>query len=118
MINILGMPSRRRRIHRSRRSRKPLLIVGFVIVVVVVAIAIAYFMSPSEYSLMIYTVGQGSVLPANGTYAPGDNIDLQAVNAQDWTFYGWSGDVEASGNTSITMEIPTDIGASTAHRMR
>ena len=97
------MPPHRRRIHRSRRSKKPYLIVGFVIAIVAVAIIIAYTMSPSEYTLTVYTVGQGNVVPTNGTYSPGDNVNFAAVNAEDWTFYSWSGDVSGSDNTSITM---------------
>jgi len=97
------MPSHKRRIHRSRRSRKPLLIVGFVVAIAAVAIIIAYIMSPSEYTLTVYTVGQGNVVPTNGTYSPGDNVDIAAVNAQDWTFYSWSDDVSGSDNTSIAM---------------
>ena len=97
------MPSHRRRIHRSRRSKKPFLIVGFIVAIVAVTIIIAYIMSPSEYTLTIYTVGQGNVVPTNGTYAPGDTVNLEAVSAQDWTFHSWNGDAAGSDNTSITM---------------
>jgi cyclophilin family peptidyl-prolyl cis-trans isomerase len=101
------MPSHRRRIRRSRRSRKPLLIAVFIVAIVAIAIAVAlmYNSAPSStYSLTVYTVGQGSVLTSNSTYSPGATVALQAVNAPNWTFYGWSGDTSVSDNTSITMD--------------
>lgn len=97
------MPSHRRRIHRSRRNRKPFLIVGFIGAIIAVAIVIVYITSPSEYTLTVYTVGQGNVVPSNGTYSPGDTVNLEAVSAQDWTFYSWSGDATGADDTNITM---------------
>jgi peptidylprolyl isomerase len=98
------MPSHRRRVRRSKRSRKPILIAVFLVAVVAIAIAVAYSMSPSEYTLTVYTVGQGSVVPSNGTYSSGANVDLQAVSASNWTFYDWNGDASGVDNTSITMD--------------
>jgi len=98
------MPSHKRRIHRSRRSKKPLLIVSFVVAVAVIAIVAFYIMSTAEYTLTVHTVGQGNVVPSNGTYSTGTNVDLGAVTATGWTFYGWSGDVSSSDNTTITMD--------------
>jgi cyclophilin family peptidyl-prolyl cis-trans isomerase len=97
------MPSHRHRIHRSRRSRKPLLIVGFLVAIAIVAIIVVYSMSPSEYKLTIYTVGQGNVVPSNSTYPTSTIVNLTAVSASNWTFYGWRGDASGTGNTSITM---------------
>jgi peptidylprolyl isomerase len=97
------MPSHRRRIHRSRRNRKPILIAGLLIAIVAVAIVVAYSISTTKYTLTVYTIGQGSVVPSNGTYPTGTSVDLKAVSASNWTFYGWSGAVSDFGNTSITM---------------
>jgi peptidylprolyl isomerase len=97
------MPSHRRRIHRSRRSKKPLLIASFVVAIIAVAIIVMYSMSTAEYTLTVYTVGQGVVVPGNGTYSTGTNVNLGAVSATDWTFYGWDGVYSSASNTSITM---------------
>ncbi|MCW4045678.1 MAG: peptidylprolyl isomerase [Candidatus Bathyarchaeota archaeon] len=98
------MPAHRRRIHRSRRSKKPLIIGGFIAAIAAIAIIAFYVTSTSEHSLTIYTVGQGSVLPTNGTYAPGTSVNLEAVSASGWTFYGWSGDASGANDTIITMD--------------
>ncbi|MEM2098889.1 MAG: peptidylprolyl isomerase [Candidatus Bathyarchaeia archaeon] len=100
------MPSRRRRIHRAKRSNKPLFIAGLTVAVVALAITIIYVtnISNAECTLTIYTRGQGSITPGNGTYSRGATVNLKAVNAANWTFYGWSGDVSGWENTSITMD--------------
>lgn len=100
------MPSHRRRIHRSRRSRKPLWLAVFLIAVIAIAIAVVvtYSNAPSTYKLTVYTVGQGSVAPNNSTYSPGANVTFEAVSATGWTFYGWSGDVSGTENTSVAMD--------------
>jgi peptidylprolyl isomerase len=97
------MPSHRRRIHRSRRNRKPILIAVFLIAIAVVAAIVVYSTSTGQYTLTVYTIGQGSVVPINGTYPTSTSVNLTAVSVSNWTFYCWSGDVSASGNTSITM---------------
>jgi len=97
------MSSRRRRIHRSRRSNKPILIAGSVVVVAAIAIVVVYIMSTAEYTLTVHIVGQGSVVPGNSTYSPGTSVELEAVSASDWTFYGWGGDVSGSDNTSVVL---------------
>jgi cyclophilin family peptidyl-prolyl cis-trans isomerase len=97
------MPSHRRRIHRSRRSKKPLIIAGFLVAVIAIAVVAFYVMSTATYTLTVYTVGQGSIMPNNGTYSPGTTVDLAAIDTQEWPFYGWSGDTSGSENTSITM---------------
>jgi len=55
------------------------------------------------YTLTMITAGQGTVSPGNQTYLSGTSVDLQAFNAQGWTFTGWSGDVTGTGNTTIIM---------------
>ena len=57
----------------------------------------------NQYSLTMYTVGQGTVSPGNGTYLSGTNVDIKAFNAAGWTFQGWSGDASGSANTTVTM---------------
>ena len=98
------MPTHRRRVHRSKRSRKPLWIAIFLIAVVAIAVAVVYSMTPSEYTLTVYTFGQGSVIPTNNTYSSGTTVNLQAVSASNWTFYDWQGDASGGDNTSITMD--------------
>ena len=66
-------------------------------------IRMEYTTSPVQYSLTMYTVGQGSVSPGNGTYLSGTSVDIQASNVAGWTFQGWSGDASGSSNTTITM---------------
>lgn len=56
------------------------------------------------YALTIYTEGQGTVSPGNQTYASGTIVDLEAMNEENWTFSGWSGDVTDTTNTTITMD--------------
>ena len=55
------------------------------------------------YTLKMLTVGQGTVLPGNGTYVPGAVVNIQAINAAGWTFRGWSGDASGSSNTTVVM---------------
>jgi outer membrane protein assembly factor BamB len=55
------------------------------------------------YTLTMYTVGQGSVLPGNGTYASGASVDIKAIAASGWVFAGWSGNVTGSTNMTIVM---------------
>ena len=57
----------------------------------------------SQYALTMFTVGQGTVSPGNGTYLSGTNVDIKAFNAAGWTFAGWSGDASGYANTSVTM---------------
>ncbi len=58
----------------------------------------------NSYILTMLTVGQGTVLPGNGsTYSYGDSVDLKAINAAGWTFSGWTGAVSGTTNTTITM---------------
>jgi len=102
MANTLDMPSHKR-VHRHRRSKKPLYIAAVLVAIVVIAIVAVYSMNSGERKLTIYTVGQGSVFPGNRTYAAGATVDLIAASESNWTFYGWSGDFSGSSNTTITM---------------
>jgi outer membrane protein assembly factor BamB len=56
-----------------------------------------------SYTLSMYTVGQGSVLPGNGTYASGANVDIKAITVAGWLFAGWSGSVTGLSNMTIVM---------------
>ena len=64
-----------------------------------------------DYSLTMYTVGEGSVLPGNGTYVSGVSVDLEAFNAVGWTFQGWSGGAAGSSNTTIVISGDTVVNA-------
>lgn len=59
--------------------------------------------APQNYSLTMIMVGEGIVLPGNGTYAAGATVDIKAINAEGWVFDGWSGDASGKSNTTITM---------------
>jgi predicted esterase len=48
--------------------------------------------SPLQYSLTMYTVGQGTLSPGNETYLSGTVVNINAFNAPGWVFVGWSGD--------------------------
>jgi peptidylprolyl isomerase len=110
------MPSHRRRIHRSRRNKKPFLIAGFLVAVIAIAVVAFYIMSTTTYTLTVYTMGQGSVMPSNSTYSPGTTVDLAAIGTQEWPFYSWSGDASGSENTSITMNGNMVVTASFIER--
>ena len=58
---------------------------------------------PTEYTLTILVVGNGTATPTTGTYAAGTSVPLQATSAQGWTFAGWSGDATGLTNTTIVM---------------
>jgi hypothetical protein len=57
----------------------------------------------TSYALTMYTVGQGSVVPGNGTYGAGASIGIQAITAAGWLFAGWSGSVTGLSNMTITV---------------
>jgi outer membrane protein assembly factor BamB len=57
----------------------------------------------TSYALTMYTVGQGSVLPGNASYASGANVDIKAISAAGWLFAGWSGNVTGLSNMTIAM---------------
>jgi len=65
-----------------------------------------------QYALTMYTIGQGSVVPGNQTFASGTVVDINAINAVGWTFAGWSGGASGSVNTTVTMNGPVSVTAS------
>jgi uncharacterized repeat protein (TIGR02543 family) len=67
-----------------------------------------------EYSLIVDTVGDGSVDvdPDQTTYVYGEVVTLTAVADDDWFFAGWSGDVTSSDNPLVhTIQADTNITA-------
>ena len=60
--------------------------------------------SPTNYTLTMQTVGQGTVQPGNATFIQGTIVNIVAIPAVGWSFLGWSGDVSGSGNTTVTMD--------------
>jgi flagellar hook assembly protein FlgD len=64
-----------------------------------------------QYGLTMYTIGQGSVVPGNQTFASGTVVDIKAINALGWTFAGWSGGASGSANTTVTMNGPVSVTA-------
>lgn len=67
--------------------------------------------SPIQYALTMYTVGQGTVNPGNGTYSSGVIVNIEAINAPGWTFTGWSVPPGGTANTTITMDGPKTVTA-------
>ena len=56
------------------------------------------------FTLTIITVGEGTVSPGNITCVEDTYFMLQAVNANGWSFSGWSGDITATANATIMMD--------------
>ena len=56
------------------------------------------------YTLTIYIEGNGTVSPGNKTIPSGASGSLEAINDENWTFSGWSGDVTGTTNTTLTMD--------------
>jgi cell division septation protein DedD len=67
--------------------------------------------APNSYKLTVYTVGQGSVTPGNGTYTYGTIVSLQASSADGWSFGGWSNDNTGS-TIMLTMGSDQNVTAS------
>jgi len=67
----------------------------------------------NQYTLTMYTVGQGSVTPGNGTgYHYGDVVQLTAAPVAGWSFQGWSSPPGGSANpASITISGNTVVTA-------
>jgi len=61
------------------------------------------------YSLMVSTVGSGSVakVPDQASYHLGNSVELTATPAAGWSFSGWSGDLTGSTNPA-TLAIDAD----------
>jgi hypothetical protein len=66
------------------------------------------------YTLTMYTVGNGTVTPGNQTYLSGTEVTLEAINDENFTFSGWSGDITGTTNTTITMNGNKTITATFA----
>ncbi|PVX23514.1 MAG: hypothetical protein CW691_10420, partial [Candidatus Bathyarchaeum sp.] len=66
---------------------------------------------PTEYTLTIYVVGNGTATPTNATYPAGTIVPLNATSAQGWTFAGWSGDATGLTNTTIVMNSDKTVTA-------
>ena len=61
---------------------------------------------PSQYSLTVNTIGNGTVLksPDKSLYEPGENVQLTASPLSGYIFTGWTGAiVEATNPVTITM---------------
>jgi len=67
--------------------------------------------SPPSYTLTMLVVGEGTVSPGNGTYVQGTNVSLEAIDADGWTFSGWSGSASGTGNTTIIMDSSKTVTA-------
>ncbi|MFB3890190.1 MAG: beta strand repeat-containing protein [Candidatus Bathyarchaeia archaeon] len=63
----------------------------------------ATFIRIPTYTLRMYTVGQGTVTPGNGTFQSGTVVNIGAQPAPGWAFQGWSGDATGSANTTVAM---------------
>jgi hypothetical protein len=66
-------------------------------------IAVTATFTQGTFSLTMYTVGQGSVEPGNGTYLAGANVNITAITVPGWTFQGWSGNAFGLINTTIAV---------------
>jgi flagellin-like protein len=66
-----------------------------------------------QYTLTMYTVGQGSVTPGNSTaYHYGDVVQLTASPANGWSFQSWSSPPGGSASpASITISSNTVVTA-------
>jgi hypothetical protein len=72
------------------------------------------YLSPTQYTLTIETVGQGSVTlnPAGGAYNEGTVVTLTAVGDSGWDFSAWSGDLTGSTNPdTISMDSDKSVTA-------
>jgi uncharacterized repeat protein (TIGR02543 family) len=74
-------------------------------------VAVTATFTQNTYPLIMYTVGQGSVVPGNQTFASGTVVDIKAINALGWNFAGWSGGASGSANTTVTMNGPVAVTA-------
>ena len=59
------MPSRKRRIHRSKSNRKPIIIVGILVAIIATAIIVVYSTTPTEQTLtknkVLFTTSMGNI---------------------------------------------------------
>jgi outer membrane protein assembly factor BamB len=58
---------------------------------------------PTEYTLVVTTIGTGSVskTPNKETYLSGETVQLTATASVDYSFTSWSGDLSGSTNPTI-----------------
>lgn len=57
-------------------------------------------------------VGGGSVSPADGSFEPGEVVELTATPAANFVFQGWTGDITSSDNpVNVTMDSNKDVTA-------
>ncbi|MEM7029500.1 MAG: FG-GAP-like repeat-containing protein [Chloroflexota bacterium] len=62
-------------------------------------------MPPTTYTLQVNILGQGSVVPLNGTYVVDSVVTLEAMPDTDWQFAHWSGDLDSTANpANLTMD--------------
>ncbi len=67
-----------------------------------------------QFTLEVIVVGQGTVTrePDQAAYEQGTEVTLTADPAPDWTFVGWSGDVDSTENpVTLTIEDHTSVTA-------
>lgn len=69
----------------------------------------AHFEELEQYGLNISVEGEGSTEPEEGThtYYESEQVDVRADAAENWTFVGWTGDVE-SQEENITVVMDTN----------
>jgi uncharacterized repeat protein (TIGR02543 family) len=77
-----------------------------------------------EYTLVVNTVGSGSVTrsPDQATYVDGTEVSLTAVAAEGWVFSGWIGDASGSVNPMVVtvvgdMEVTATFTEETSSEM-
>jgi hypothetical protein len=66
----------------------------------------AVFEQKAEFSLVVNTLGKGSVsvTPDQASYPDGSTVTLKATPDSGWSFKEWQGDVPA-GSTNPTLEL-------------
>lgn len=72
----------------------------------------AVFVQDSNFVLNVSEVGQGTVTktPDKASYAPGEQVALQAVPDSGWFFGGWSGDASGTQNpVVVTMDSNKNV---------
>ncbi|MGH7597182.1 MAG: InlB B-repeat-containing protein, partial [bacterium] len=70
--------------------------------------------APSQYTLIVSTLGSGSVAsnPSGGTYNSGTLVTLTATPAAGFQFSGWSGDLTGATNpATLTMNANKTVTA-------
>lgn len=66
----------------------------------------------SLYTLTVTTEGNGIVIPADGLYLDGADVQLEAVASAGWAFVGWSGDADGAENPrTVVMDRARSVMA-------